>query len=330
MPQPTVNNVHVNRPLTNVSIGYMQDNMAFAAGRVFPIVPVDKKSDQYYTFGREAFRNQFRPRASGAPAARTGFNTSTDAYLCKRYDLSIPIPDDVRANADPAVNLDALTTRQLTGQALLNREVNFATSYMTAGVWSIELTGVAATPGADEFLKWSDDASDPVADVLDAKQRVLLRTGVLPNKMTMSYDVAVSLKTNPAVIDRIKYSGGIGNSTPVRVTNEALAQVFEVDEIIISAAVVDNSEEDLTVDVTTDMEYVISSKVLLSYAPTAAGLMIPSAGYIFTWRGLLGNAEGTRVKRWRDENVESDIIEHALAYDMKKTSEAAALLVEVL
>lgn len=330
MSQPSVNNVHVNRPLTNISVAYMQDENHFAAGKVFPIVPVDKKSDQYYVFGREAFRNDFKPRASGAQAARTGFNTSQDAYLCKRYDLSIPIPDDVRANADPAVNLDALTTRQLTGQALLNREINFANSYMAQNVWSLEAQGVDATPGANQFLKWTDDASDPVEVVLAQKQRVLLRTGVLPNKMTMSYDVAVALKTNPAVIDRIKYSGGISNATPVRVTNDALAQVFEVDEIIISSAVVDNSDETLTTTLDTDMEYVISGKVLLSYAPTTAGLMIPSAGYIFTWRGLLGNNEGTRVKRWREEATESDIIEQALAYDMKKCSEAAALLYDVV
>jgi hypothetical protein len=38
--QPTPSQVHVNVPLTNVSVAYMIDSGLYIASRVFPVVPV--------------------------------------------------------------------------------------------------------------------------------------------------------------------------------------------------------------------------------------------------------------------------------------------------
>jgi hypothetical protein len=47
MPNPTQADLHVNVPLTNVSIAYIQKADAFIATKVFPKVPVSKQSDLY-------------------------------------------------------------------------------------------------------------------------------------------------------------------------------------------------------------------------------------------------------------------------------------------
>ena len=44
MPNPTQSDLHVNVPLTNVSVAYMQDKAHFIADKVFPRVPVQKQS----------------------------------------------------------------------------------------------------------------------------------------------------------------------------------------------------------------------------------------------------------------------------------------------
>ena len=44
MPNPTQSDLHVNVPLTNVSVAYMQDKATFIADKVFPRVPVQKQS----------------------------------------------------------------------------------------------------------------------------------------------------------------------------------------------------------------------------------------------------------------------------------------------
>ena len=66
-------------------------------------------------------------------------------------------------------------------------------------------------------------------------------------------------------------------------------------------------------------QYVWGTSALLAYAAPAPGLLQPSAGYIFTWDGLLGaGAYGTRIKRFRMENIESNRVEGESAYDMHK------------
>ena len=60
MAQPTPSDVHVNAPLTNVSIAYMQDQTDFIADKAFPGIPVKKQSDRYYSYDKG---NWFRAKA---------------------------------------------------------------------------------------------------------------------------------------------------------------------------------------------------------------------------------------------------------------------------
>lgn len=48
MPSPTVYDVHVDAPLANISIAYR--NASYIADQVFPVVPVQKKSDLFFKF----------------------------------------------------------------------------------------------------------------------------------------------------------------------------------------------------------------------------------------------------------------------------------------
>ena len=60
MPQPTASDVHVNMPLTIISIAWRQDQSEFVADQVFPNVPVQKQADRYYVYDRD---NWFRAQA---------------------------------------------------------------------------------------------------------------------------------------------------------------------------------------------------------------------------------------------------------------------------
>ena len=50
MPQPSQAQVHVNRPLTNISVAFLQNPNNFVWDKVFPMIPVDKKSDLFFTY----------------------------------------------------------------------------------------------------------------------------------------------------------------------------------------------------------------------------------------------------------------------------------------
>lgn len=309
---PNKSQVHVNKPLTNISIAYLQSANMFVAGRVFPMVPVEKSSDVYFRFNREDFwRNDFRPRAPGTESAGSGFGLDTDSYLCKTFALHKDVDDQIRSDVDAPIVMDTAVSQFLMQQSLIQREVNFAANYMANGVWTTNYEGVAATPTLPQVLKWSDDASDPVADVKRGMTAIHKLTGFRPNKLTLAQDVRDVLDTNPSIIDRLKYGQTAG--APVTVTDSALAAMFGVDEILVSGAVINNAAEGAALNT----DFVVKGGALLTYSAASASLMMPSAGYTFTWRGLLGNNEGVMTKKFRMEHLNSDRIETMLSYDQK-------------
>ncbi len=129
MPNPSLGDVHVDRPLTNISIAFMQSAEGFVADKVFPSVPVQKRSDRYFRYDRSDFwRNQMRKRAPGTESAGSGWKIdSTPTYFCEKWALHKDIDDDTRSNTDDPLNMDRDATIFLSSQALLNRETTWAT-----------------------------------------------------------------------------------------------------------------------------------------------------------------------------------------------------------
>ena len=67
---PKMQNIHIDRALTNMSVAYMQDADVFIAGKVFPIIPVQKQSDLYFIYEKEDFfRDEAAERAAGTESA---------------------------------------------------------------------------------------------------------------------------------------------------------------------------------------------------------------------------------------------------------------------
>jgi hypothetical protein len=52
MPMLTASQVHIDQPLTNLTVAYLQSQDNFIADKVFPNVPVDKKTNKYYIASR--------------------------------------------------------------------------------------------------------------------------------------------------------------------------------------------------------------------------------------------------------------------------------------
>jgi hypothetical protein len=46
MPMLTASQVHIDQPLTNLTVAYLQSQDNFIADKVFPNVPVDKKTNK--------------------------------------------------------------------------------------------------------------------------------------------------------------------------------------------------------------------------------------------------------------------------------------------
>ena len=314
MPQPSVNNVHIDAILTNISVAYLQNTNNFIADKVFPVVPVDKKSNIYFKYTKDDwFRDEAQRRADGTASAGSGYGLTTDNYLADVYAFHKDIGDQTRANADNPLNPDMEATQFVTQRLLLRREVQWATDYFTSGVWGTSKSGTSATGltnGATQVTVWSDYTnSTPIPDIEYAKTTVLQNTGFEPNTLVLSYSVFQKLKAHPTLVDRYKYTqaGAI-------VTEDLLAALFGVDRVLVAKAVVNSANEGAS----GSYAFTTASSALLCYVAPNPGLMTPSAGYTFMWTGVSGGLGTTvGVSRFRMEELKADRVEGEIAFDNK-------------
>jgi len=318
MSQPTLNQVHANRPLTNLTIGWMQNQDHFIAHRVFPNVPVTHRSDDYYVWDRGSFNmDRAKKRAPATRAAFAGVGLSTDTYSVDVWALSDTIPDQIRDNADVAINLEQTKARALMNNMLISKESDWASKYFASGIWATDIAGNASPSGA-QALFWNNAASTPIEDIRAARTVMLESTGVMPNTMTVSQKVMDALVDHPDIVDRIKYSGGVGNQNPARTTVQALSQLFEIERILVSRGTVNTSPE----GVAASNSFIAGNNALLTYSSGTPGIMEASAGYTFSWTGYLngGNEFGVAMRNWRDEPIRADWVEAEMAYQHKLTA----------
>lgn len=317
MPNPTQADLHVNVPLTNISIAYIQDKSRFISTRVFPKVPVQKQSDLYWKYSKSDWRRtDAGRRAPSTESPGIGWNVTTDSYFAHVYAVHKDIDDQLRANADSNFSLDRDATQFVTNQLLLKRDLDWNATYFKSGVWGTDLTGVASSPGANQFIQWNNASSDPILQFAGLQTEFIRETGFKANTLVLGAHAITGLKNHPAILDRIKYTQrGV-------LTEDLLASLLDVERILVSYATVATGPQipdAKAQDAATTYDFINNSKsALLLYTPSSPGLLTPAAGYTFTWNGYLGgNSEGLRVKNFRMEQIASDRIEAEMTYDMK-------------
>lgn len=282
MPRPTLRDVHVNRPLTNLSIAY--SNESYIADQVFPVVSVEKKSDLYFTFDRSSwFRDRSGPRAPGTRAARADYALTTASYICINDSLAKTIPDEVRANSDQPLRPDITATNFVTDGLLLGLEIRVANIVTTCGNWA---------NASNPTTVWSADNSDPWGEIDNAVNQVVKSTGRMPNVAAMSWDVWRHLRQHPDFLDRIKYTRAGGR---LEVTD--LQGWFGFDKVLVGTAIKDTAAE----GVTESRSFVWGNAFWCGYVPGSAALEEPASGYTLVW----GNRE---ISTFREEQEYTDVV----------------------
>lgn len=310
MAQPNVNTVHIDAILTNISVAYMQKADSFIADKVFPVVPVDKKSDKYFVYDKnDWFRDEAQRRADATESAGSGYNLSTATYSADVWAFHKDVGDQTKANADSPLNPLREAAEFVTQRLMLRREVQFVSDYMTTSVWGKDYTGVSGTPSTDEFKQWSDFTnSDPIEDIEGGKAQILSTTGFEANTLVLGYDTFRKLRHHPDIVDRIKYT-----SSSV-VTSDMLARMFEVDRVLVAKSIRATNNEGGT----GAYSFNVGKVAWLGHVAPNPGLLTPSAGYIFSWTGVsggLGQTIGT--SQIRMDALKADRVESEVAFENK-------------
>jgi hypothetical protein len=310
MPQPSLNDVHVDAILTNISVAYIQKQDNFIADKVFPVIPVDKKSDKYFVYTKnDWFRDEAQRRADSTESAGSGYNLTTATYNTDVWAFHKDVGDQTIANSDAPLNPLREAAEFVTQRLLLRRELQFVSDFFTTGVWGTDVTGVAGTPTTGQTKQWSDyTASDPITDIENAKSAILSTTGIEANTLVLGYDVFRQLKNHPDLVDRIKYTSS------QTITTDMLAAMFDIPRVMVAKAVKATNNEGAT----GAYGFAYGKGALLCNVATNPGVLTPSAGYQFSWTGVsagLGANIGT--SSFRMEALKATRVEAEMAFQNK-------------
>ena len=306
---PQIGDVHVNQPLTNFALQFR--NRAFVADEVFPIVPVMKESDVYYTFSREELRDVDTLRAAGALAKEVEWVPSTASYTAQEYAMRHLLPDRIVNNADSPVRPQLNTTAKLMKWISLGIEKRVQAIAQNS---NNAVATVAASP------KWDGTSPTIEKDIDTAKDSVRNNAGVEPNAILLAENVKDVVKRDSTLRDLIRYVINLGAGNKDLLINGELPPVMFNLAIIIAGAVEDTSKIGQSSSI---------SKIWLDSVPVFYREMAVSLDAI-SW-GYQMRVQNPLVVTYRDEPRKGNWIEASVLQAEKLvTSSAANLITDVL
>ena len=313
MPQLTPSSVHLDQPLTNLTLAFAQDQNNFIADKVFPTVGVERQSDKFYVYDRDNMNRtgDVKVLAPRTEVNRIGMSISNSSYYANVYGLAMDFDQQTLANEDAALDIRSAGAQTLATRLMIHREEQFATNFFSASIWGSESTPTNL---------WSDYTDGtPIEDVVNARRTMQLKSGgYKPNTMVVGKEVRDILINHPAILARL--NGGATTANTALITDAKLAEIFEVENFLVMEAVKNDSVE----GVAESNSFIGGKHALLVHGPRNSGLMTPAAGLTFAWNNIPGaNNMGITVESFSDDALKrQQVAEHIqvkMAYDMKVT-----------
>lgn len=298
MPRLTPGDVHVDVPMTNWAIKWMNRTKNIGT-KLLPIYPVKKEIDKYYEWAKaDWLRNEVEKIAAGDPAPRQGFGLSSESYDCEEYGLGTDLPERVKNNADSVLRMQFNKTAWVTDQVLKNREILIAANIFSAAIWTNTSTPTHT---------WDDETnSNPITDLFTAINSVEDNAaGIYPNKGAMGVEVWRKLQVHPQVI-RCLY--GEGSNTATIVTPQLLAKFLGLDEILIGRGVKETAAEGAT----SSEAKIWGKHCWVGYVAPRATMDMPTAGWTFQ--------VNFRIKSWFEQHTGNDVFEAREIIDVKQVA----------
>ncbi len=304
--------VHLDAALSNVALQYTQE--WFIADQALPIVNVAKESDKFFKFYlKDAINIPARTlRGDGAEAAETTWDVTSTTYQCEEYALKDIVTDRARKNADSPIEMDIDTTKFLTQQILIDREKRVADALFNTTTFTSYYAALSGDDRWDVYTAAGAD-SDPLADIETAKDSVMKNSLRPPNTIIMGYEVFKKVVHHPSILARIQYGGTPAD--PATVTPKALAQVFNVSQVLVGKAVYNSAVEGATVT----PAYAWGKYVMTAYVESP----VPRKGVTL---GATFQSQPFQVSKWREDKRKGDMVEVSMVQDEVIIATGAAYL----
>lgn len=276
------------------------DRQGFIALKVLPVLEV---AVQAGVFGKipleQLLQSPETVRAPGGGYNRGNWKFGTDSFACVEHGWEEPVDDREAKMYANYFDAEMVSAERALDFVLRAQEIRAASLIFNTTTW----TGASLTQAAGTV--WSTSASaTPIANVKAAALKVYGNSGLWPNAVIMNRKTFKNCIDCAEVIDRIEASGAGQAAKASDVTPQLLAQVFDVDMVLVAGSSKNTAKEGQTASLS---QIWSDSYVSVARIPTSNDIREPGLGRTFHW-GEDGSQIGGLVESYRDEPKRSDII----------------------
>lgn len=276
------------------------DRQGMIASQVFPVVDVASQSGNFGKIPlKELLEQRDTKRAPGSGYARGKFTFTPTTYACEEHGAEEPVDDREAKMYAEYFDAEVISTARAFSAVLVNAEKRVADAVFNATTFASYTTAI--TNEWDENHK--TDAT-PIQDVESAVQSIYDQSGLWANALIINRKVFRNLRNLDEIKDRINSAGAGDASKPSDISPQMLAQVFDLDFVLVAGASRNSANSGQTASPTQiwDSEYAMVCKVA-----TGADMREPCLGRTFHWSED-GSSLGGTVETYRDETVRGDVV----------------------
>lgn len=306
MPDPKT--LHQDQNLTNFAL--VLGTGSFGAAAAMPVISVVHETDKYAIYGREHVSDDAQGlRAAGTSVAMLTYATTQGVYTAHEYSWGAIVPDRNRDNADVALDPFMAVTRILRNRVFLAWEKRAKTLLTTSGNFG---TATAATGTG-----WADTTTgDPEKDVDTAREAVESTAGYTPNMIVIPPAKARAAKRHPKIRDIIKYTD------PSLLVNGDLPPILWNLRVVIPGAIENTANPGQTAAIARVWNGTTVAVLYTDPNPSLEG-----ATWGATFRVRTYGTNGQRVKNYRREDLDGNVVEYGTLQDERVISTACGALI---
>jgi hypothetical protein len=249
----------------------------------------------------ELLQQRQTKRAPGSGYARGSWTFDKATYATEEHGAEEPVDDREAQMYADYFDAEQVSTMRAFSSVLRNAEQRVADAVFNTSTWT---GGALTTAITNEWDSNHTTNAVPITDVEAAVNKVYDASGLWPNALIINRKVFRNLRNLDQIIERINSEGAGNASKPSDITAAMLAQVFDLDFVIVAGTSRNSAKEGQAATPVQiwDSEYAMVCKIA-----TSADMREPCIGRTFHWSSD-GSSLGGTVESYRDEVIRGNVI----------------------
>lgn len=273
--------------------------------RIAPVLNTQIHAAQYYIYDPSNHYNVPTDiqRAPSTPFKRLTSKLSSDTFVCKDYGIEEPIDKMQLQMFSSIFAADRSAMDRAISVVLLNHELR------------VRNLARAVTQTSSPSVKWNASSGTTIVkDIEAAKAVIRAQIGVVPNLLTLPYDVFVALRQAPEL-------RGYYTNTDGLVTLEQMKSIFGVRDIVVSGTILNSANEGQTAS----LSDIWTDEAFLCYADPSQDVKALNWARTFNWTAAEGSGPAGISTFTYDENeIDSRVVRARQFTDEKVIASGAA------